>query len=433
MTSRPLVLLGSILFATAAAAQQPASDVARYAEKVKDPVIREMRDRDAAAAEAAEAKTEEILAAEKAAEKARTEPERELRYDVSGIVRPSGPGAFTTNLWHLPPTAQYLTGTCWSFSTVSFFESEAHRLGGVDVKLSEMWVAYWEYVAKARGYVESRGSTAFEEGSESAAAIRVLHERGIVPREQYSGVLAEDGRFDHADLQARMKAFLQWCKDTGYWDEDVIVTCIRAILDRTMGAPPETVTWRGSAMTPAEFRDGVLHLIPDDYVDLMSTLSVPFYTRGEYAVPDNWWHDASYVNVPLDVWYGVILRSLEAGITVVIGGDVSEPGLYGERDIAVVPSFDIPGEYIDQSSRELRFAEGVTTDDHGIHLVGHTRLDGHDWFLIKDSNRSSRHGAYKGYYMYRDDYVKLKMLTITVHRSVVEDILARLKPSPPPA
>jgi len=129
----------------------------------------------------------------------------------------------------------------------------------------------------------------------------------------------------------------------------------------------------------------------------------------------------------------VILRSLDKGITVVIGGDVSEPGLYGEQDIAVVPSFDIPGNFIDQSSRELRFAEGVTTDDHGIHLVGHTRLDGHDWFLIKDSNRSSRHGAYKGYYMYRDDYVKLKMLTITVHRGVVEDILARLKPASPPA
>ncbi len=432
MPSKTLALLASILIAAAVAHAQE-RDVATYVEKVKDPVIKEMKDHDAAAAEAAKAKTEEILAAEKAAETTRTEPERELRFDVSGIVRPAGPDAFPTRLWHLPPTAQYLTGTCWSFSTVSFFESEAHRLAGADVKLSEMWVAYWEYVAKARGFVESRGTTAFEEGSESAAAIRVLREHGIVPRDEYPGVLAEDGRFDHADLVARMQAFLHWCKDTGYWDEDVIVTCIRAILDRTMGAPPETVAWQGTTMTPAEFRDRVLQLVPDDYVDLMSTLSLPFYTRGEYRVPDNWWHDASYVNVPLDVWYGVILRSLEKGITVVIGGDVSEPGLYGEQDIAVVPSFDVPGAYIDQSSRELRFAEGVTTDDHGIHLVGHTRLDGHDWFLIKDSNRSSRHGAYEGYYMYRDDYVKLKMLTITVHRSVVEDILAQLKPALPPA
>jgi len=60
-----------------------------------------------------------------------------------------------------------------------------------------------------------------------------------------------------------------------------------------------------------------------------------------------------------------------------------------------------------------------------IHLVGITRICDHDWFLIKDSNRSSRLGAFKGYYFYRDDYVRLKMLTITVHRDRVEDILER--------
>ena len=69
---------------------------------------------------------------------------------------------------------------------------------------------------------------------------------------------------------------------------------------------------------------------------------------------------------------------------------------------------------------------GSTEDDHGIHLVGHTRLDDHDWFLIKDSGRSSRWGKYEGYYMYRDDFVRLKMLTLTVHRDVVADILARV-------
>ena len=92
----------------------------------------------------------------------------------------------------------------------------------------------------------------------------------------------------------------------------------------------------------------------------------------------------------------------------------------------MVPTFDIPGDLIDQSSRELRIANGSTTDDHGIHLVGHVRLDGHDWFLIKDSNRSSRHGRFEGYYFYRDDYVRLKMLTITVHKDDVRELIARI-------
>jgi bleomycin hydrolase len=66
------------------------------------------------------------------------------------------------------------------------------------------------------------------------------------------------------------------------------------------------------------------------------------------------------------------------------------------------------------------------TDDHLVHLVGHVTLDGHDWFLIKDSNRSSRHGSFEGYYFYRDDYVRLKMLMYTVHRDVVRDLLDRV-------
>ena len=124
--------------------------------------------------------------------------------------------------------------------------------------------------------------------------------------------------------------------------------------------------------------------------------------------------------------YGIILDSIADGRSLVIGGDVSEPGMNGPEDVAVVPSFDIPAEMIDQSAREFRFDNGTTTDDHGIHLVGHTCIGGEDWFLIKDSNRSSRQGEHEGYYFYRGDYVRLKMLTITVHRDQVADILRKV-------
>jgi bleomycin hydrolase len=54
------------------------------------------------------------------------------------------------------------------------------------------------------------------------------------------------------------------------------------------------------------------------------------------------------------------------------------------------------------------------------------RLDDHDWFLIKDSGRSSRHGEHEGYYFFRDDYVRLKMLLIMVHKDSVEKILRKV-------
>jgi bleomycin hydrolase len=407
-------------------AQQPTRDVATYVDRFKDPVIEEMEDANDALEKAAEAKTEEILEAYREAEKARTEPEQQLRFDLEGLVKPDSPEAFTTVVWHFPPTPQYLTGTCWSFSATSFMESEIHRRHGAEIKLSEMWTAYWEFVEKARGFIASRGETLYDHGSESAALLRVYRNHGVVPRAAYEGVVGDDPRFNHDLMVEHVQSLLDWCVEHNYWDEEVVITMVRALLDATMGRPPETIEWDGAQMTPSEFLSDVCKIDPDDYVSVMSTLSVPFWTRGEYAVPDNWWHDASYLNVPLDVWYETIVRVIDSGHSLAIGGDVSEPGLNGFEDVAVVPTFDIPGDLIDQSARELRFANGSTTDDHGIHLVGHMRLDGHDWFLIKDSNRSSRHGQFKGYYFYRDDYVRLKMLTITVHKDDVEDLIERI-------
>ena len=406
-------------------AQEIHRDHVKYVKPYHDPVLKEMIDRDKKLRREAEKKTAEIVKELKAQKRKEREERPRLRFDTSGIEHPAGPDAFQ-QVWHFPPVAQYLSGTCWDFSTTSFMESEIKRLTGQEIKLSEMWTAYWEYVNKAKGYVETRGQSLFDQGSETNALTRVYAEHGVVPEAAYKGILAEDGRVDHSAMERHMKELLEWCKDNNYWDEDFIVSAIRKIMDETMGRPPESVTWQGNTYTPQEFLSKVCQLHADDYVSLMSTLSVPFWTHGEYRVPDNWWHDKSYINVPLDVWYATIVNAIKAGESVVIGGDVSEPGYYGQEDIAVVPSFDIPEQFIDQDSRELRFYNHTSTDDHGIHLVGYKRFKGEDWFLIKDSARSSRWGKYSGYYMYRSDYVKLKMLTFTVHKDFVKDILEKV-------
>ena len=62
--------------------------------------------------------------------------------------------------------------------------------------------------------------------------------------------------------------------------------------------------------------------------------------------------------------------AVEAGWTVSLGGDNSEPGMDGLHDAAVIPEWDIPSRHIDQESREMRIATGQTGDDHGVHAVG---------------------------------------------------------------
>jgi bleomycin hydrolase len=181
------------------------------------------------------------------------------------------------------------------------------------------------------------------------------------------------------------------------------------------------------SMTPLEFFNQEMRLSVEDYVSWMSFRAQPFYTQGEYKVDDNWWHSNTYYNVPLNEWYGAIVNAIRNGYTVALGGDVSEPGKGRWDDICIVPTFDIPREYIDQSSREFRFYDKTTADDHGIHLIGYQKIDIWDWFLIKDSGSSAYEGLYPGYYFFRGDFIQLKMLTFMVHKDAVEALLLKCK------
>ncbi len=394
---------------------------AKYVKKKMDPVLEEMFKANKEKMKKENELTQKII---KEVRKKNKKEKLRLRPDLSGIIKPKSPESFKYKVWHFSPVAQYLTGTCWSFSTTSFLESEVFRITGKKIKLSEMHTVYYEYVEKARGFVRTRGEMYFDQGSESNAVTRIAKKYGLVPYSIYKGIV-EGEKYDHTMLFKEYKEYLMFVKKNGFWDEDEVIKHVKVILNKYMGEPPKKFLWDGKEYTPISFMKEVLKINPDDYIEFMSTIKYPFWEKGEFEAPDNWWHSKEYHNVPLDVFYSTIIKAIKMGYSVSIGGDVSEPGYYGEEDIAFIPTFDIPQNYIDQYSREMRMYNKTTTDDHGVHLVGYTRVKGKDWFLIKDSARSSRHGKFKGYMFYKGDYIKLKMLTFTVHKDVVKDILKR--------
>ncbi len=344
--------------------------------------------------------------------------------DFSHIAKPASLDEFTT-LFHNPPVRQWWTGTCWCFSTTSLLESELKRLGKGEIKLSEMYTVYWEFVEKARGFIQKKGDQLFTSGSEHNAVFERMKQYGAVPAESYTGLLPGQTEYNHGKMFQEMRKYLMFCKENKNWDEDQAVEYIKSILNKYMGKPPETIEVGGKTMTPKEYLDNVLQLHMDDYVSFMSFKYLPFYTKGEYTVGDNWWHSKDYYNVPLDVFYSALVSALKNGYTVAFGGDTSEPGKSGADDIAVIPTYDIHPKLIDQDSREFRFHNRTSTDDHAIHAVGIKEGQPHTWFLIKDSGSSAQQGKFKGYYFFRDDYVKLKMLVITLHKDAVKDILAK--------
>jgi bleomycin hydrolase len=423
------VIIGIIVAACASPALGQSSesgrrDKVKYDKRYRDPVLKSMGERADSLKALGDSVSAAIQKKHRDAKKKKSDEKPVLVFDWTGIPKPDSPDAFKAP-FHFPPIRQYRTGTCWCFSTTSFFESEIKRLSGREVKLSEMYTVYWEYVEKARGYIEKRGHQPFASGSEDDAVVIIWKKYGAVPASAYSGLVAGEDKFDDVPMVDEMAAYLRFAKGHDFWDEDTIISQIRAILDRHMGPPPGEFEYEGERYTPKRFLDEVVDLELDDYVEFMSTLSLPFYEQGKYDVPDNWRPTEEYYNVPLDEFYEIITRAAGMGYTVAIGGDVSEPGRYGFEDAAIVPTFDVPQEYIDQDSREFRFYNKTSTDDHGVHLVAKTEVGGRDWFLIKDSASSATWGKHNGYYFFRDDFIKLKMLSFMVHKDAAEFLMSK--------
>lgn len=346
-----------------------------------------------------------------------------LAVDLTDFERPSDPLEFT-RLFHLPPVEQGRTGTCWSYAATSLLESELRRQGKSEVKLSELFTVYWEYVEKARRFVREKGDSFLGQGSEPNSAMARIKQYGLVRGSDYTGLL--DGRtaHDHSGLFREFKDYLSGLAARGEWGEAKALLGVRAILDRHLGRPPDRIAVDGRSLTPLQYL-AELGLDPDDYVSFVSFLYLPFTTKGEFKVPDNWWHSADFHNLPLHEFSLAFLRALRKGYTATLAVDFSEPGYLGLSDVAVVPTFDIPASYIDQSSREYRFTNGATTDDHSVHCVGYLESAKGNWFLIKDSWENAYWGRAKGYFFYHTDFMRLKALMFMVHKDAAKEVLEK--------
>ena len=152
-----LFVLMMLFFIAGAMAQEQS----RYVPYVPDPVIKEMIEKNKTEKKGEKEETSQIRGKQKESAKTKRENRQKLVTTVDGIVKPGTPESFNAP-YHFAPVAQYLTGTCWDFSTPSYFESEIFRIGGMKIKLSEIHTAYYEYLDKAQRFIRERGKSEFE-------------------------------------------------------------------------------------------------------------------------------------------------------------------------------------------------------------------------------------------------------------------------------
>ncbi len=348
-----------------------------------------------------------------------------LSVDFSGKKFPTDPGLYK-QVWHNDPVSQGNTGTCWSFASTSFIESEIYRITGQKIKLSEMYFVYWQYVEKARYFVNHHGDMFFGEGSEVNATPEMIKLHGAVPLGAYSGKLFGQKVYNHEQMFAELDSYLKKVKENNAWNEDVVVSTVRQILDYYMGRPPDVITIDKVNYTPKDYAEKVLQVRPDDYFNFMSTESLTYDQRGMLDEPDNWWRSNNYYNVKLNDFTGLAKDALANGYFGCVCGDVSEPGYDKYAKVGIIPSFDIPSGYIDADAREYRLNNKITFDDHCLHIIGYTEKEGKTWFMLKDSGSGGFDAEPRGYRFISEDYFRLKIISLMVYKEAARKVLDRI-------
>jgi bleomycin hydrolase len=326
-------------------------------------------------------------------------------------------------LHHLSPLNQDSTLICWSFSTSSFLESEMERLGMEPVRLSVVYPVYYAFVEKAKRYIQTHGASRFAPGDLFTGVLDIVREYGAIPAEAYGNKIEGTNTFNQTALYRELSKLIERVKKEGLWNEKNVVPQVRRILDRHLGAPPTRFTWKGKTYTPQTFVRDVIRLPWESYVLVTSFQYAPFGERTELKVPDNWRRNDHYENVPLEVFYNSMKDALQAGYSLALDADISEPSYERTKRYAFIPSYDIPAKDITQEAREFRFVTEATTDDHLVHAIDYRSFGGEDWFLVKDSWRTAwEPGSSRGYMFFHGSYMKLKVLAYLVHRDAVPEV-----------
>ena len=352
---------------------------------------------------------------------------------------------------------QSKSGTCWDYSTLSFFESEILRKSGKTYNLSEMFVTNKNYMDRAIMTVRLHGDMQFEQGGSAYDVLYVLKNYGICPEEAMAlpGTMYGDTLNNFSEFFQVMPAYVRTLAKTSNkrltpaWKKG-----LQGIIDAYLGTVPETFTYEGKKYTPQSFAAS-LGLNWDDYYSFTSYTHHPFWTEFAVEVQDNWRQGPSW-NVPMDCLERIIDNAVMQGYTVAWGGDVSDDGFSREGLAVLVDTkkfLDIEGSDMakwlkleakdrkskvkdlgvnvpeltpSQEKRQEEFDNWELTDDHGMLIYGIAKdQNGREYYMVKNSWGET--GDYKGIWYMSKNYIIAKTMDFMVNKNAVpKDILSKL-------
>jgi aminopeptidase C len=344
---------------------------------------------------------------------------------------------------------QNRSGTCWAYSTLSYFESEILKNTGKTYDLCESFVANKDYMDRAVQVVRYHGDMQFAQGGSAYDVYYVLKNYGICPENAmpFPGSLYGDSLNNFNEFFSLLEPYVEGIatnkasKISNQWKVG-----FQGILDAYLGKCPENFTYEGKNYTPKSFASS-LGLNMDDYVTITSYTHHPFYSQFVVEVQDNWRNPASY-NLPMDEMMQIIDNAVMNGYTVAWGGDVSEPGftrdglaymidakkmqsLQGSdmarwlglsaakrRNIIDSLGCNVPEVQPTQEMRQERFDNWELTDDHGMLIYGIAKdQNGKEYYMVKNSWGEA--GKYKGTWYMTKTFIAANTMDYMVNKNAI--------------
>ena len=352
---------------------------------------------------------------------------------------------------------QNRSGTCWDYSTLSYFESEILKATGKTYDLCEAFVANKTYMDRAVQVVRLHGDCQFSQGGSAYDVLHVLKNQGICPEDAmpFPGSLYGDSLNNFNEFFGQLEPYVAGiAKSTANKISSQWKVGLQGILDAYLGQCPEKFTYEGKEYTPKSFAAS-LGLNFDDYVTITSYSHHPYYTQYAVEVQDNWRNPLSW-NLPMEDMARILENAVMNGYTVAWGGDVSEPGftrkglayfvdtkkaeglsgsdmarwlkLSPAKHTNLIDSLGckVPELEPTAEQRQQRFDNWELTDDHGMLIFGIAKdQHGKEYYMVKNSWGET--GDYKGIWYMTKNFIVANTMDFMVNKNAIPaDILQKM-------